>query len=64
MDKKRVIMMNVLVIGAILLLSLAALIASKLLPRQITPNAGPLEMEFEPAAGYQHVIDVCEEDFC
>lgn len=70
MEKKRALVMNALVIAAVLLLSIALLIASKLTQRRIVPNAGPLEMEFEPAVTTampsahegEWVIDAFEED--
>lgn len=49
MEKKRVLMVNLLALAVVLLLVLAALLASRLIPRQIIPNAGPLEFEFEPS---------------
>lgn len=48
MEKKRALMVNVLAIAVILLLIAAAMLFTKLTPRQITPNAGVLE-GFEPA---------------
>lgn len=72
MEKKRAMMVNVLVIAAILLLSLVLLIVSKIVPRRVTPDAGPLEMEFEPAVTTEtssvwegwSLPDVFEEDVC
>lgn len=44
MEKKRVLLMNVALVAAVLLLALAALLLSEILPgRDITPNAGSLE---------------------
>lgn len=53
MEKKRALLLNVLVIAALLLLCLALLAVTKLTPRRIEINAGPLEMEFEPAVTTQ-----------
>lgn len=53
MEKKRTLLLNLAVIGAILLLALAALALPQLLPgRDVTPNAGTLEdagFTFTPA---------------
>lgn len=49
MEKKRVLMVNLLALAVVLLMVLAALLASKLIPRQTIPYAGPLELEFEPS---------------
>ena len=53
MEKKRSLMMNLAVIGAILLLALAAALLPPLLPeRDVTPTAGTLEdagFTFTPA---------------
>lgn len=53
MERKRTLMMNLAVIGAILLLALLTLALPQLLPeRNVTPNAGTLEeagFTFTPA---------------
>lgn len=52
MDKKRVVWMNLAVVGAVLLLAVMAFLLPEVLPdREITPNAGTLEeagFEFTP----------------
>jgi len=48
MEKKRALMVNGLTIAAVLLLIVGVWLATELMPRKITPNAGVLE-GFEPA---------------
>lgn len=58
MEKKRTLMINLAVIGAILLLVVATLALPALLPqRDVTPNAGTLEdagFTFTPADAPPH----------
>ena len=53
MEKKRTLLVNVLAVGAVLVLVAAMLLVSRLIPRKVVPNAGQLEIVFEPAMTMQ-----------